>query len=68
MAKFNSGEQGCLRLEFSVDGRFLAAACTLAGYRTIIRIFQIEDEPFKEVFKYRGHKNIIHEMNWIKMR
>lgn len=68
IAKFNSGEMGCLRLEFSPDGRYLAAACTLAGYRTVIRIFEVEDEPFKEVFKYRGHKNIIHELSWIQFK
>jgi jouberin len=52
-----------MRLEFSNNGKYLAAACTQKDSRTIIKIFEVEDENTC-VFRYRGHSNIIHSLEW----
>ncbi|KRX05441.1 WD40-repeat-containing domain [Pseudocohnilembus persalinus] len=62
-AKFTSASLGCFRLEFSHNGRFLAAACTEKDSRTCIKFFEVED-TIDEVFRYRGHTNLIHEITW----
>lgn len=63
MHKFTSAPLGCLRLEFSNKGKYLAAACSDKSSRTYIKIFEVL-EKFEEVFRYRGHKNLIHELCW----
>ena len=59
LKKFESSKLGCMRLEFSNRGKYLAAACTMEDSRTIIKIFEVIEEE-KLVFRYRGHSNIIH--------
>ena len=41
LKRFTSGKQGCMRLEFSPNGKFLAATCTLESDKTIIKIFDM---------------------------
>ena len=40
-AKFFSAPHGCLRLEFSNNGVYLAAACSELNSRTFIKIFEV---------------------------
>jgi len=52
-----------MRLAFSNNGCFLAGACTMENSRTFIKFWAMEHDC-KDVYTYRGHKNIIHELTW----
>ena len=43
--KFDTENQGALKIEFSNKGKYLAVACTMAkpSSKTIIKIFDIEE-------------------------
>ena len=65
--KYSSDEQGCMRIAFSPNGKFLACACTKANSHTVIKIFDVEKEDEKNpCFTFMGHKNIIHDLGWLK--
>lgn len=40
----------------------MAAACTLANSKTIIKIFNVEDGYL--AFAFRGHNDLIHDICW----
>lgn len=42
--KFESEDQGAFKLKFSHKGKYLAACCTLGNNKSIVKIFDIEDE------------------------
>ena len=67
--KFDTDNQGALRIEFSNKGRYLAVACTMQNSKTIIKIYDVEytgkdpdNQPPKVVL--RGHHDLIHDLNW----
>jgi len=60
--RFQSAPLGCFRLSFSPNGKYLAAACTYENSKTVIKIFNVEEGELKYTLK--GHKNIIHDLNW----
>lgn len=63
--KFATEAQGCFRLKFSHRGRYLAAACTQPNDRSIIKIFDVEDETDNSPkIILKGHNDIIHDMDW----
>lgn len=60
--KFQTSQLGCMRLLFSHNGKYLAAACTQDNSKTIIKIFDMEDGTLPFILK--GHRNIIHDLDW----
>lgn len=60
--KFQTSKFGCFKLAFSHNGRYLAAACTQDNSKTIIKIFDIDDGTVPYI--YKGHRNIIHDLDW----
>jgi len=60
--RFQSSPLGCFRLSFSPNGKYLAAACTYENSKTVIKIFNVEDGVLKYTLK--GHKNLIHDLDW----
>lgn len=60
--KFQSSKFGCFKLAFSHNGKYLAAACTQENSKTIIKIFDIDDGTTPYI--YKGHRNIIHDLDW----
>ena len=60
--RFQTSALGCMKIAFSPDGDTLAAACTHQNSRTIIKIFDVEDGTLRCILK--GHKNIIHDLDW----
>ena len=60
--KFQTSKFGCLKIAFSHNGKYLAAACTQDNSKTVIKIFDIEDGTVPYI--YKGHRNIIHDLDW----
>lgn len=60
--KFDTEKQGCLRIEFSNKGKYLAMACTMASSKTIIKIADVETGKVDLIL--RGHHDLIHDMHW----
>jgi FOG: WD40 repeat len=60
--RFPSADLGCFRLAFSPNGRYLAAACTYANSKTVIKIYNVEDGVLKYTIK--AHKNIVHDIDF----
>ncbi|XP_063089053.1 jouberin isoform X2 [Cavia porcellus] len=59
----NAGERGCFCLDFSHNGRILAAACTSRdGYPIIL--YEIPSGRFMR--ELCGHLNIIYDLSWSK--
>ncbi len=63
LKRFQSEYLGCLRIAFSTNGQYLAAACTQENSKTIIKIFDLE--YLKQTYIFFGHKNIIHDLQWL---
>ena len=61
--KFDTDQQGALKIEFSNMGKFLAIACTMASSKTIIKIVDVEAGGAPKVV-LRGHHDLIHDMHW----
>ena len=62
--KFEAEAQGCFRLKFSHRGKYLAAACTLPNDKTVIKIFDVEDESDNLKIILKGHNDLIHDLDW----
>ena len=60
--RFSTSRLGCMRIAFSPDGRYLAAACTDENSKTVIKIFNIEDGIL--IYTLKGHKNLVHDLDW----
>lgn len=60
--KFQTAKFGCFKLAFSHNGKYLAAACTQDNSKTIIKIFDVDDGTIPYI--YKGHRNIIHDLDW----
>lgn len=60
--KFDSENQGAFRLKFCHSGKYLAAACTLANGKSIIKIFDVEDGNLQIIL--RGHNDLVHDLDW----
>ena len=58
--KYETESQGALRIEFSNRGKYLAIACTMEDSKTIIKIFDVEDQKEKNPKAIlRGHIDLI---------
>lgn len=60
--KFETEALGAFQLKFSNKGKYLAAACTMATSKTIIKIFDVETGELKIVL--RGHHDLVHDICW----
>jgi WD40 repeat protein len=60
--KYESENQGVFKIKFSNSGKYIAAACTLATNKTIIKIFDCEDGHLQLIV--RGHNDLIHDLCW----
>lgn len=60
--KFQTSKFGCFKMAFSHNGKYLAAACTQDNSKTIIKIFDVDDGTVPYI--YKGHRNIIHDLDW----
>ena len=60
--KFKTAELGCLTMEFSDNGKFLACACTNFNSLTTIKVFNVEEGTIK--YHFKGHQNLIHNFAW----
>lgn len=60
--RFDTERQGCLRIEFSNNGKYLAMACTLKSGKTIIKVADVEIG--KLIVILRGHHDLIHDLCW----
>lgn len=60
--KFDTDRQGCHRIEFSNQGKYLAMACTMQSGKTVIKIADVEHGQIKIIL--RGHHDLIHDMSW----
>ena len=60
--KFETEALGSFKLKFSRRGKYLAAACTQASSKTLIKIFDVESGELKIVM--RGHHDLVHEIQW----
>jgi jouberin len=61
--KFSTGKAGCLTIEFSFDGKYLAAACTdNQSELNTIKIFNVEEGNLK--YHFKGHLGLIHNFSW----
>jgi jouberin len=60
--KFETEALGAFKLKFSNRGKYLAAACTMASSKTIVKIFDVENGELKIVL--RGHHDLIHDIQW----
>jgi jouberin len=60
--KFHTSKLGCLTLQFSNDGKYLAAACTEMNSMTTIKIFNVEEGTHK--YHFKGHQQLIHQLTW----
>ena len=58
--KFDSEALGCFKIKFGNKGKYLAAACTQASSKTLIKVFDIENGELKIVM--RGHHDLVHEI------
>lgn len=62
LTKFSSAKLGCLRLTFSPNGRYLAAACTNINSTTTIKIFNTIELELR--YHFKGHQELIHNLEW----
>ena len=62
MWKFETEAQGAFKIKFSNRGKYLAAACTMASNKTIIKIFDVENGELK--MQLRGHHDLVHDLEW----
>ena len=62
--KFESEDQGAFKLKFSHKGKYLAACCTLGNGKTIVKIFDVEDEMDQLKVVLQGHNDLIHDIDW----
>lgn len=60
--KLDTEALGAFKIKFSNKGKYLAAACTMATSKTIIKIFDVENGELKIVL--RGHHDLIHDLVW----
>jgi len=60
--KFDSEALGAFKIKFSNMGKYLAAACTKATSKTIIKICDVETGELRIVL--RGHHDLIHDLSW----
>lgn len=60
--KWESEAQGAFKLKFCHSGKYLAAACTLANGKTIIKIFHTEEGYL--AYALRGHNDLVHDICW----
>jgi WD40 repeat protein len=60
--KWESEAQGAFKLKFCHSGKYLAAACTLANGKTIIKIFHTEEGYL--AMALRGHNDLVHDICW----
>ena len=58
--KFDTEALGAFKVKFSNRGKYLAAACTMASSKTVIKIFDVEVGEVKIVL--RGHHDLIHDL------
>lgn len=58
--KFSTEALGSFKIKFSNKGKYLAASCTMATSKTLIKIFDIENGELKIVL--RGHHDLIHDL------
>ena len=59
-----------MRLAFSEDGRYLAAACTEKSSKTVIKVFDTEHMGTMHgpAYTFYGHKNLVHDLKWFSTR
>ena len=62
MWKFETESQGAFKLKFCHSGKYLAASCTLANHKTVIKIFDVEDGNLQIVLS--GHNDLVHDICW----
>lgn len=62
--KLASEKMGCLRTLFSHNGLLLACACLQNDQKCIIKIYEMEEGTV--VFILRGHKDIIHSLEFTR--
>ena len=62
--KFETESQGAFKIKFCYSGKYLAASCTLANNKTVIKIFDVEDGNLQIVLS--GHNDLIHDLCWSK--
>lgn len=60
--KYESEAQGAFKIKFSNSGKYMAAACTLANNKTLVKIFDCEDGHLQLIL--RGHNDLIHDICW----
>ena len=60
--KFQSGPKGCMRVKFSNDGYYLLTTWTEVDSSTTMKFFELMTG--ENCYTYRGHKNIIHDVEW----
>lgn len=60
--KFETEALGAFKIKFSNKGKYLAAACTQATSKTIIKIFDVENGELK--ITLRGHHDLVHDIQW----
>ena len=61
--KFDTDDQGALKIEFSNKGKYLAIASTMASSKTVVKIVDVE-KGGQAVLILRGHHDLIHDINW----
>ena len=62
--KLASEKLGCLRTVFSHNGLLLACACLYNDRKCLIKVYEMEEGAL--VFLLRGHKDIIHSLEFSK--
>ena len=65
LKRFPTSDLGCMRIAFSADGKYLAAACTQKNSKTVIKIF--DTEYLRQTYVFHGHRNIIHDLKWLNI-
>jgi len=60
--KFESETQGAFKIKFSNSGKYLAASCTLANGKTVIKIYDVEDGFLQIIL--RGHNDLVYDICW----
>jgi jouberin len=60
--QFETGVKGSLCIEFSNDGRYLAAGCCHTNTSSTVKVFDVWDG--KQVANFQGHLNLIYSVGW----